>query len=204
MAGLALAAASGMVMALGMIFTLAFLPVGLIVALIIGSDRAVSLRGRAALIGATGAGFLACVVAGWLDSGANPFVIWRWNLHHHARFYDEYPRTYGLWIWANAVELAIAIGLPTIVWLVAGLMAPRGLPRAAWATLSVLLLVDLTGRNMGEVARLWILFMPPLLLAAARGFERLGGGPIALGGTAAMVGLQTLGLQSMIQVVYPV
>ena len=191
-------------MAFGMMFTLAFLPVGLIVALIIATDRAVSLPARAALIVATGVGFLAFVLAGWLISGADPFVVWRWNLHHHARFYDEYPRTYRLWLWANGIELAIAIGLPTIVWFVVGLSAPRSVPRVVWATLFVLSLVDLTGRNMGEVARLWMLFTPPFLIAAARGFERLGGGPVSLAITTALVGFQTLALQSMIQVVYPV
>jgi hypothetical protein len=204
MAGLALAATSGLVMAFGMMFTLAFLPVGLIVALIIASDREVSLRSRVALIVATGAGFLAFVLAVWVGSGANPFVVWSWNLRHHARFYDEFPRTYWLWLWANGIELAIAIGLPTIVWFVVGLLGPRGVPRAVWATLFVLLVVDLTGRNMGEVARLWMFFMPPFFIAAARGFERLGGGPITLGITTATVGLQTLALESMIQVVYPV
>ena len=57
---------------------------------------------------------------------------------------------------------------------------------------------------MGEVARLWMLFTPPFLIAAARGFERLVGGPVSLGVTTALIGLQTLALQSMIQVVYPV
>ena len=203
-AGIALAATSGMVMAFGMLFTLAFLPVGLIVALIVATDRAVSLSARAALIAATGAGFLALVLAGWSLSGANPFVVWSWNLHHHARFYDEYPRTYWLWLWANGLELAIAIGLPTFVWFVVGLFGPAELPRVVWATLFVLIVVDLTGRNMGEVARLWMLFMPPFLIAAARGFERLGGGPISLGITTGLVGFQTLALQAMIQVVYPV
>jgi hypothetical protein len=201
---LALAAASGLVMAFGMMFTLAFLPVGLIVALIIGTDRALSPPARVVLIVATGVGFLAFVLAGWIVSGANPFVVWSWNLHHHARFYDEYPRTYRLWLWANWIELAIAIGLPTIVWSVVGLFAPRSVPRVVWATLFALALVDLTGRNMGEVARLWMLFTPPFFIAAARGFERLGGGPISLGVTTALVGFQTLALQSMIQVVYPV
>ena len=64
--------------------------------------------------------------------------------------------------------------------------------------------MNLTGRNMGEVARLWMLFTPPFLVAAGHGFERLGGGPISLAITSALVGLQTLALQSMIQVVYPV
>jgi hypothetical protein len=59
---------------------------------------------------------------------------------------------------------------------------------------------------MGEVARLWMLFMPPLLIAAGSAYERLapGAAPLALGGSIALVGLQTLGLQTMIQVVYPV
>ena len=68
----------------------------------------------------------------------------------------------------------------------------------------MLVLVNLTGRNMGEVARLWMLFTPPLLIAAARGLERLGGGPITLAISCALVGLQALALQAMIQVVYPV
>jgi methylthioxylose transferase len=49
-----------------------------------------------------------------------------------------------------------------------------------------------------------MLFMPPLLVAAGRGCSRLGCRPAALAATAALLGLQTLALQSMIQVVYPV
>jgi hypothetical protein len=200
---LGLAAVSGTVMAFGLMFTLAFLPVGLIVGLIIACDRSVPLGARGALIAAAGAGLFAFVLPGWITTGANPFVVWSWNLHHHARFYDEYPRTYSLWLWANVIELAIAIGLPTIVWFLVGLTAPRTVPRVVWCTLVVLVLVNLTGKNMGEVARLWMLFAPPLLIAAARGLERLGGGPLTLAASCALVGVQTLALQAMIQVVYP-
>ena len=202
--GLFLAMTSGVVMAFGMVFTLAFLPVGLITAMIVGLNRSISLRMRAVLILATGAGYLAFVLGGWLVTGADPFIVWKWNLHHHARFYDEYPRTYSRWLWANPIELAIAIGLPTVVWSVAGVVAPRTVPLSVWATLFVLTLANLTGRNMGEVARLWMLFMPPFLIAAGHSLNRLGGGPIALATSTSLVGLQTLALQSMIQVVYPV
>jgi methylthioxylose transferase len=198
------AAISGVVMAFGMVFTLAFLPVGLITALIVGLNRSVSLRMRAVLILVIGAGYLAFVLGGWLVTGADPFIVWRWNLHHHARFYHEYPRTYALWLWVNPIELVIATGLPTVVWCLAGLFAPRRVPLSVWATLLVLTLANLTGRNMGEVARLWMLFMPPFLIAAGQGLDRLGGGPVTLGLTVALVGAQTLTLQSMIQVVYPV
>jgi methylthioxylose transferase len=68
----------------------------------------------------------------------------------------------------------------------------------------VILALNIVGRNMGEVARLWLLFMPPLLPAAAVGLTRIGGGTVALAITTALLGLQTLVLQTQIQVVYPV
>ncbi len=199
-----LAVTSGMVMAIGMSFTLAFLPVGLIVALILISSTAAPWRMRAFLILATGAGFLAVLVAGWAITAANPFVIVSWNLKHHAEFYVEYPRSYRTWLWVNPLETAIALGLPSAVWCVAGFLGPRRVPISAWSTLLVLVLINLTGRNMGEVARLWMLFMPPLLVAAGAGMNRLGSRPAALAVTTALIGFQTLALQAMIQVVYPV
>jgi hypothetical protein len=198
-----LAMASGVVMALGMSLTLAFLPVGLIVALIAGTDGALRWPTRAALLMVTGLGFLAFTLGGRFAMGADPFVVWGWNLHHNARFYAEYPRTYSLWVWINPIEVAIAVGLPTMVWCAVGLFAPRGVPRSASATLGVLVLLDLAGGNRGEVARLWMLLFPPLLIAAGAGCTRLGGGPAALALSTALVGLQTLALQLLIQVVYP-
>ncbi len=203
---LLLAAASGSVMAFGIFYTMAFLPVGLMVGIMVGSTFAIGWRMRGLLILATGVGFLGLVLCGCAAAGVNPFVIGMWNLHHHARFYDEYPRTYHLWLLANPVELAVAIGLPSAVCCLLGLSSPRKVPVSFWAALLVLALVDLTGRNMGEVARLWMLFMPPLLAAAASAYERLAPGRAALGlgGSILLLGLQTLGLQTMIQVVYPV
>jgi methylthioxylose transferase len=203
LAGSLLALASGMVMAFGMSFTLAFLPVGLIVALILIATQSVSPRVRAMLLLATGAGFFCLLLAGWAISRANPFVIASWNLQHHAQFYVEYPRTYWLWIVGNSVEMTIAIGLPSAVWCLIGYAAWRRVPVAAWSTLLVLVLSNLIGRNMGEVARLWMLFMPPLLLAAGVGISRLGARPAVLGATAALLGAQTLALQALIQVHYP-
>jgi hypothetical protein len=199
-----MAVASGMVMAAGMVFTLAFLPIGLVVALVVGLEGAIPARMRAAMFVAVGAGFLAFVLAGWVISGANPFVIAAWNLHHHARFYLEYPRTYRLWLLINPAELAIALGLPAAAWCAVGLLFPRSMPNSVWATLVVLALLDLSGRNQGEVARLWILFLPPLLVAAGHGCNRLGNSPAVLALATALLGLQTLSLQTMIQVVYPV
>lgn len=203
-AGILFAVASGMVMAFGMFFTLAFLPIGLIVAIVVGGQRSLPWRWRGLLILAIGLGFLTLVLCGWLAVGANPVVIGLWNLHHHARFYDEYPRTYRLWLVVNPIELAIALGLPAVVWCAIGLCYLRRLPASVWATLLVLAVTNLTGRNMGEVARLWMLYMPPLLVAAGCGFERFSSKPAPLGLSVALLGVQTLALQSMIQVVYPV
>lgn len=203
-AGPALAVLSGMVMAFGMAFTLAFLPVGLIVAIVIVSTPGVSPFRKVCLILATGAGFLSLTAAGWGMTGANPLVIWSWNLHHHGRFYVEYPRTYLLWLAANPVELAVALGLPSAVWSARGFASPRSAPRVAWVTLAVLVIMNLIGRNMGEVARLWMLFLPPLLTASGPGLLGAGGRSTTLAVTAGLLGLQTLGLQTLIQVVYPV
>jgi hypothetical protein len=194
----------GIVMAAGMFFTLAFLPVGLIVALVVGCDRSVGWRSRGLLIVAIGLGFITIVLAGWAVSRANPFVIGWWNLHHHARFYHEYPRTYSLWLAVNPLELAIAMGLPSVVLCLTGLFAPRGMPLSVWSALAVLALADVIGRNMGEVARLWILYTPPLLVGAAYGCSRSESGPALLAGSTVLLGAQTLALQSMVQVVYPV
>jgi hypothetical protein len=200
-----LAAASGIVMAFGMSFTLAFLPVGLIVFLtLIGTSTASLWRQRSVLVLATGAGFLAVLFSGWALTAANPFVIGSWNIKHHAQFYVEYPRTYLLWLWLNPLETTIALGVPSACWCLAGFLAPRTVPLPAWSTLSVLILIDLIGRNMGEVARLWMLFMPSLLVAAGAGMNRLGARPSDLGISIGLLGAQTLALQALIQVVYPV
>jgi hypothetical protein len=202
--GVALALMSGLILAFGMVFTLAFLPVGLIVALVIVLAPSVSPARKAGLIAAVGAGFLSLTALGWVLTGANPRIVWCWNLKNHARFYVEYPRTYLAWLAINPLELAIAMGLPAATWCALGLMSPRSTPRIAWITLGVLVLMNLVGRNRGEVARLWMLFLPPLLTAAGAGVDRLGGGPRVVAISAALTGLQTLALENLIQVVYPV
>jgi hypothetical protein len=49
-----------------------------------------------------------------------------------------------------------------------------------------------------------MLLMPPILVAAGAGMDRLGVRPAAAGASIAFIGVQTLALQAMIQVVYPV
>ncbi|MEW4570008.1 hypothetical protein AB1L88_19255 [Tautonia sp. JC769] len=196
------AGAAGVILAVGMVFTLAFLAVGLMVGLMLATSPGVSIRHRAGLILATGAGFLTPTLLGWLATGANPFVIWWWNQANHAGFYVEHPRRYAAWLLINPIELAVALGVPAAVWAVVGLASGRA-PRVSWIALGVLVLLTLTGRSLSEVARLWIPFCPMLLAASAAGLARLGGGAVSLGVTTLLMAVQVVVMQLMIQVVYP-
>ena len=199
----ALALATGVVLAVGMTFTLAYLAVGLVVALILIAPPGPTLRRRLGLIAATGLGFLATTLAGWATTSANPFAIWWTNQQNHARFYREYHRSYAAWVLANPVELAVGLGLPATVWAAIGFAAPRRCPRVAWATLAVLATLTLTGRSLSEVGRLWLPLMPPLLVAAGAGLDRIGAGAKSLAASVALTGLLALILEATIQVVYP-
>ena len=198
--GVLSAITSGAIMALGMQCSLVFLPVGLVAALVILSDRSSPRSSRIKRIFWTGAGFLTLTLVLWAVSGANPFSIWWSNQRNHARFYTEFPRTYWAWIVENPIEFAVSLGLPAAVWVLLGIR--RG-PRVAWATVCVLILLNLSGRNLSEVARLWLPFMPPLLVSAGAGLEQSGAKGISLAATIGMMAAQVLALQAAIQVVYP-
>jgi hypothetical protein len=198
------AAMCGVVLGVGMQFSLVFLAVGLIVAALVATHGERTWRERAALVLATGVGFLAVTLLVWTITRANPFEIWWWNQKNHARFYVEFPRSYRAWVVANAVELAVGLGLPATVWVVVGMGSGRGAPRVAVATAIVLALLTVSGKSLSEVGRLWLPFMPALLVAAGKGFEVVRGGPLSMAATLGLMGAQTLALQAMIQVVYPV
>ena len=199
-----MAGGSGLVLAVGMTFSLAFLAVGLVVALILAAPPGPSWKRRSGRIIVVGLGFLAATLGWWAATSADPFAIWWVNQRNHARFYVEYPRTYAAWVLANPVELAIGLGLPATAWAVVGFASPRGCPRVAWASLAVLAILTLTGRSLSEVGRLWLPLMPPLLIAAAAGAERLGAGPKALAASVALTGVLVLVLEATIQVIYPI
>lgn len=197
--GLAPAAVAGLTLAAGMQFSLVFLGVGLIAALIVATESGRSTRERVARFLSIGVGFLAFTLGWWAVTQCNPFIVWWINQEHHRRFYAEYPRRYLPWVAANPVELAVGLGIPTAAWAIFGGKSAR----VAWLTLAVLAILTLSGRNLSEVGRLWLPFLPALVVAAGSGRERLGGEIATLLATAALIAIQTIGLEQTIQVVYP-
>lgn len=180
------AAASGLALFLGMSCSLAFLPLALFVSLVIGTLAIRDFRTKArsyrrvivwSLCGL--AGFLVPVLLLSLTDVIPLERIWIWNYRNHAGFYEKYSRTYWQWLLVNPIELVIAVGAPLAVLALVG--ACRGLADGAVASsakIAVLAgsavwgLLWLTGKNSGEAARLWVLFMPGLVALAAAGLTR--------------------------------
>lgn len=199
-----LAATAGVVLGVGMQFSLVFLAVGLVAGLVMVASPGRSWKVRLGMMAATGTGFLLVTFAVWAATRGNPFVTWWWNQANHARFYDEFHRSYRAWVVANPAELAVGLGLPTAAWALASVGWPRGVPRPSVAAAAVLVVLTLSGRSLSEVGRLWLPLMPPLIVAAGYTFDRLRPAAWTVAVVVGLVGVQALTLQTMIQVVYPV
>lgn len=117
---------------------------------------------------------LATLLFGWM-TGIHLIETWRLNWMNHEGFYDQFQRTYRLWLPVNLVELGFAIGLPLFAGVICWGMSVRSnvarsesVPTAlslGWILTWLLLWVS--GKNMGEAARLWIFLMPLMSLTVA-------------------------------------
>ncbi len=122
------------------------------------------------------AGFcVPCIVVLWRLK-LNLFAVWWLNFHNHAEFYERYPRTFWKWLLVNPVEFAVAAGIALAllaVWsLLRQIQVRENQTRdEAWAWLLTIGLLWLTCKNMGEVARLWIILMPFLVWIAGPLFD---------------------------------
>lgn len=171
----------------GLMMSLAFLPVVLLTA-IVGWNSG-SLLGKSApeaalkanswktslppigcLLAAIAGFAMPIGVMGWLY-GINMVTIWRLNYLNHASFYAKYSRTYWMWLLENPLELAFAAGWPVFVLAILAVMTTL---RTRWQPqlrfVSGILIVWgalwVTGKNSGEAARLWIIFLPWLVWLA--------------------------------------
>ncbi len=129
-------------------------------------------------ITAAAAGFSAPGLVAWIVLRINLLHVWWLNFQNHAAFYGQYPRTYWRWLFVSPVEFAVAAGLPLTVLAMWAIFRQRrdaiGCSAGhVWAWLLTLGILWLSGKNMGEAARLWILFMPFLVWTAASMFDPL-------------------------------
>ena len=113
--------------------------------------------------------------------------VWSWNLSNHAGFYKQSSRTWWKWFLVNPLELSFSIGLPlTFVFLesltrMASRLKADLIPKSASAdygqgTLIIRLALSLfatwaalwlSGKNMGEAARLWCFLTPWFVFGAS-------------------------------------
>ena len=113
----------------------------------------------------------------------NLLNVWRMNFTNHAGFYSQYVRTWSAWFAINPIELAMAVGLPmaamAVVMLVqttriiysSGLRSPTNGQLFALACALTWTLLWLSGKNMGEAARLWCFLTPWFSIIAAQAVD---------------------------------
>jgi methylthioxylose transferase len=180
---------SGLIFWLGVNFSLALLPVGFLAVLltvwgaVIVRDDSVSLSKRMIVPGVlslvAAVTLLAATAAVWWAVDLNLFNVWSWNIHNHAGFYERsgFTRTYWKWLLVNPVELVLALGWPVFLLGVIGPWIHRrklsvtleDKPNAGWGVPEFGLffcclvtwgLLWVSGKNMGEAARLWLFLLP--------------------------------------------
>ncbi len=112
----------------------------------------------------------------WYFTRMNLLLVWYWNYQNHAGFYLQFPRTWWKWLLVNPLELTIAAGPPVVFLAAMGCIQTLSQRRKTGSKSSQVTLVVcimgvwgllwLTGKNSGEAARLWILFLPWLVWLA--------------------------------------
>lgn len=183
-----LAMAAGTVCWVGLVLSLAHLPVlaalGLYVVLLWKFQRhkTASAAQTLAVLLAT----VTVLTVVWNQTtGCNLWTIWQLNLTNHEGFYSQFSRTWWKWLVVNPIELGATVGLPIAVVAVAGVQsAVQQRQRAAQESnrdhivlclaLSVTwALLWLSGKNQGEAARLWTFLTPWVILCALHRFSHV-------------------------------
>jgi len=180
---------AGLIVWCGLMMSLAFLPVILFLVIAgwqsrrirVSESEDVTVRGASSwmrgvppgrcIVGALVGFLLPTLLMGW-GCGINLFDVWWLNYQNHAAFYAKYVRTGWQWRLVNPVELAFAAGWPVaLLALVAGASTIRRRDWSAIPAAAVLIVwgaLWLSGKNSGEAARLWIVFLPWLVWMGGR------------------------------------
>jgi hypothetical protein len=177
---------AGLALCGGLLLSLAFLPVLLLVvtgtmleSLCPSQPTPVAAGGhrRTACAVVAGITFALPVLALQLMWDLNLLRVWQWNLHNHAQFYAHVNRTYWAWLLVNPAELFFGAGAPLSTLALLGIRRSwrsnhrHAAVLAFWIVWSLLWV---SGKNMGEAARLWLLLMPWLVLSAATALRSVG------------------------------
>lgn len=115
--------------------------------------------------------FAGCVIMLQVLTDCSLLRIWQLNLGNHAGFYQQYPRTWWKWLLVNPLEMGLATGLPVMLLVPAAVRracssavgqvsAGRPIGQLCVALTGTWLLLWLSGKNMGEAARLWCFAAP--------------------------------------------
>lgn len=162
--------------------SLAFMTIGVMLFAQLIHQIVLHRKGMRASIGGTTAGLL-LLFGLFMAWEVNLVGIWFQNFHNHALFYDHNSRTYFSWLGVNLLEVSTAIGAPLFVLAICGIFSLRKQFRnlTAFAILSGLGMgagLWISGKNMGEAARLWSFLLPYGVLAAAVTLERFLAEPV--------------------------
>ncbi len=109
----------------------------------------------------------------WSLFDLNLLSVWLINLSKHAEFYEHNSRTFPLWLLVNPIEMAFSLGMPLFMMMIFAcyrIIKERLFSSFSLLCLSVIsvwLLLVLSGKNMGEAARLWIFLLPLMLIVTA-------------------------------------
>lgn len=109
--------------------------------------------------------------------------IWRVCMAKHGTFAVLFPRSRWGWTLYNPLEFAVFIGVPLFLLaaLAAGVDARRWWTERRnlaptmilWVVPCVIAALDLSGKNLGETARLWLMVMPLAAVGAAVALDGL-------------------------------
>jgi hypothetical protein len=122
-----------------------------------------------------------CVACWSIATDCNLPVVWLLNLRNHAAFYDSSPRTWWQWMAVNPCELSLAAGMPATLLATSGVWlafsrsrrpSASNVSRLTIALFATWLALWLSGKNMGEAARLWCFLTPWVSIVAATGLSR--------------------------------
>lgn len=214
------AAGGGALLALGLMWSLALLLgvalIGFGTLLIFwkewrGSPSPINWRGWAAVAAGGVLGFVFVCLLPKLIFDYDTVRVWKICLSQHAGFAVLFKRSHLPWLLFNPIEFLVFSGVPLsffFLWESATTArtwwrrrTESALPLSPWALILVLAVVNVSGKNLGEVARLWMFLMPFAALGAARALQRLDRGrgwPAAW--IAGLMAVQTLTFRLVLDV----